>query len=69
MRCVAEDRSSAAICWIASDGIVVPASASRITSMIAAIDLDADDDPRKSTALPAFMQIAAASAVTFGRPS
>ena len=69
MRCWADDRSSAAICWMASAGSPAPAIASRMTAMIAALEWAADDEPRSSTALPDLRQIPAASAVTLGRPS
>jgi hypothetical protein len=40
-----------------------------MTSTMAALDRAAERDPRSSDALPAFRQMAAASAVTLGRPS
>ena len=43
--------------------------ASRMTSTMTAFERIAEREPRSSDALPALRQIAAASAVTFGRPS
>ncbi len=61
-----EDESSS---WIASAGSPTPATASRSTATIAALDWAAEEEPRSSTALPDFRQSPAASAVTLGRAS
>ena len=47
----------------------MPSAASRATEASTALECAADDEPRRTTALPDFSASAAASIVTFGRAS
>ncbi len=60
---------SAGTSWTTSAGSPAASAAPRSAATIAALLLAALDEPRRSTALPDFRQMPAASAVTFGRAS
>ncbi len=65
----AEARDVSVTSWTQSSGRPAVFSAARRTSATAALERTASLPPRSSTALPAFRQMAAASAVTLGRAS
>ncbi len=64
-----DSRLSPGTSCTASAGSPEPPTASRRTFTRAALEADAEDEPRSSTALPDLRQRAAASTVTFGRAS
>jgi hypothetical protein len=69
IRALTDSRESPGTSATASAGRSVDTSPARSASTIAVLDADAEDDPRRSTALPDFKHRPAASAVTLGRPS